>query len=186
MTKSYFSREPRTLKSVKARGKDVKVHFKNTYEAAKMMKGKTIVESKEYFNAVLEHKRCVPYMRFNGGVGRTAQAKEFKKTQGRWPEKSINYLLGLLSNMEANALQKQLAPKELVIKHVQLNRAAKGRRRTYRAHGRITPYMSHPFHIEVWAEVEESAVPKPEAQKRVWSLKKQAKRRIMRLKTGGD
>ena len=41
MTKKY-SRNPRTEKSVKARGFDVKAHFKNTYEAAKMMKGKTI------------------------------------------------------------------------------------------------------------------------------------------------
>ena len=95
MTKGY-SRAPRTEKSVKARGNDVKVHFKNTYEAAKMMKGKTIPESKQYFNDVLEHKRCVPFQRFNGGVGRTAQAKEFKLTQGRWPEKSCRYLLSLL------------------------------------------------------------------------------------------
>ena len=32
---------------------------------------------------------------------------------------------------------------------VQVNRAAKMRRRTYRAHGRINPYMSSPCHIEV-------------------------------------
>ena len=31
----------------------------------------------------------------------------------------------------------------------QVNRAAKMRRRTYRAHGRINPYMSSPCHIEV-------------------------------------
>ena len=39
----------------------------------------------------------------------------------------------------------------MVIRHVQTNAAAKGRRRTYRAHGRITPFLSHPFHIELWA-----------------------------------
>ena len=33
--------------------------------------------------------------------------------------------------------------------HSQVNRAAKMRRRTYRAHGRINPYMSSPCHIEV-------------------------------------
>ena len=37
----------------------------------------------------------------------------------------------------------------LVVKHVQVNQAPKGRRRTYRAHGRINPYMSHPCHIEI-------------------------------------
>ena len=58
------------------------------------------------------------------------------------------------------------------IRHVQVNRAAKGRRRTYRAHGRVTPYLSSPFHIEVWAEIEEKDVAKPEAKEKVYSLKK--------------
>ena len=68
-----------------------------------MMKGKTIDEVRSYFNAVLDHKRCIPFQRFNGGIGRTAQAKEFKLTQGRWPEKSIKYLFCLLKTLESNA-----------------------------------------------------------------------------------
>ena len=44
----------------------------------------------------------------------------------------------------------------MVITHVQTNRAQKGRRRTYRAHGRVTPFLSSPFHIELWA-IEKSA-----------------------------
>lgn len=43
-----------------------------------------------------------------------------------------------------------------------MNRAACLRRRTYRAHGRINPYMSSPCHIELWLAEGESA---PEAQK---------------------
>jgi large subunit ribosomal protein L17e len=185
MTKGY-SRAPRTEKSVKARGNDVKASFKNTYEAAKMMMGKTIPVSQQYFNDVLAHNRCVPFQRFSGNIGRTAQAKEFKLTQGRWPEKSCRYLLTLLKNLESNAASKQIDLKDLVIRHVQLNRAANGRRRTYRAHGRVTPYMSHPFHIEVFAEVEAKDVQKAENKEKVYSLKKQAKRRIRRLEVGGD
>ncbi len=37
----------------------------------------------------------------------------------------------------------------LFVSHVQVNKAQKGRRRTYRAHGRINPYMSSPCHIEL-------------------------------------
>ena len=33
--------------------------------------------------------------------------------------------------------------------HIQVNRAQKQRRRTYRAHGRTNPYMSSPCHIEL-------------------------------------
>ena len=82
-------------------------------------------------------------------MGRTAQATEFGKTMGRWPEKSVKVILGLLQNLEANANSKNL--KNLTIDHVQTNRAAKGRRRTYRAHGRIGPYLSSQCHVEMWA-----------------------------------
>lgn len=163
MPKKY-SREPTTDKSVKASGSDIRVSFKNTYEAAKMMKGKTIEECKKYFNQVLAHERCIPYTRFNGGIGRTPQATEFGLVQGRWPEKSLKYLLSLLDNLQSSANSKNLDLKSLIIKHVQVNRAAKGRRRTYRAHGRVTPYLSSPFHIELWAEVEQTNVAKPEAK----------------------
>jgi large subunit ribosomal protein L17e len=56
-----------------------------------------------YLNNVKEHKQCIPFRKFNGGVGRTAQAKEFGTTQGRWPVKSVKFILDLLKNAESNA-----------------------------------------------------------------------------------
>jgi len=58
-------------------------------------------------------------------------------TQGRWPKKSAEFLLQLLRNAESNADNKGLDADRLVIEHIQVNRAPKMRRRTYRAHGRI-------------------------------------------------
>lgn len=46
----------------------------------------------------------------------------------------------------------------LVVKHIQVNQAPRQRRRTYRAHGRINPYMSSPCHIEVILTEESEAV----------------------------
>ena len=57
--------------------------------------------------------------------------------------------MGLVNNLESNANVKNL--KNLSIDHVQVNRAAKGRRRTYRAHGRIGPYLSSQTHIQMYA-----------------------------------
>ena len=37
----------------------------------------------------------------------------------------------------------------LFISHIQVNKAMQQRRRTYRAHGRINPYMSSPCHVEI-------------------------------------
>lgn len=67
----------------------------------------------------------------------------------RWPQKATKIVLDLLKNAEANAEMKGLDVDDLVIKHAQTNRAQKQRRRTYRAHGRINPYMSSPAHIEI-------------------------------------
>jgi len=58
-------------------------------------------------------------------------------------------MLSLLLNAKANAQVKELDEKKLYISHIQVQRAAKMRRRTYRAHGRINPYMSSPSHVEV-------------------------------------
>lgn len=57
--------------------------------------------------------------------------------------------MGLVNNLEANANVKNM--KNLSIDHVQVDRAAKGRRRTYRAHGRIGPYLSSQTHIQMYA-----------------------------------
>ena len=186
MAKEY-SRKPRTEKSVMARGNDLKVHFKNTYNAAMVLKGMSISKAKAYLEDVLAHKRCVPIKRFNSHVARTGQAIEFGVTQGRWPEKSVKILQEILKNLEANANGKQLNIDKLFIQHVQVNRAQRGRRRTYRAHGRITPFMSSPCHIEMFAEIPVEGVKKEKEVPRTVSLRKQAKSKIRRfLVVGGD
>lgn len=116
--------------------------------------------AQKYLNQVLEHQRCIPYQRYAGATGRTAQAKEFGVTKGRWPQKSVRVVLNLLANLEANAKFRNLDTENLVISHVQVNRAARGRRRTYRAHGRITPFLSSPCHIELFATEKDKVVAK--------------------------
>jgi hypothetical protein len=67
--------------------------------------GKDLSEAKKYLTAVLERTRCIPFRRFCGGVGRTAQAKNENSStgQGRWPVKSVEFIMGLLKNAESNA-----------------------------------------------------------------------------------
>merc|ERR1712060_913725 len=105
--------------------------------------------AQQYLEDVLEKKQCIPFRRFIGGVGRTPQAKAFKMSQGRWPVKSVKILLDLLRNAESNAEFKNLDTDNLSIQHIQVNAAQQGRRRTYRAHGRINAYMSSPCHVEM-------------------------------------
>ena len=66
----------------------------------------------------------------------------------------------------------------------QVNRAPKQRRRTYRAHGRINPYMSSPAHIELI--VTERTEPVPKATAETGATKMSRKQLAMkRLKSGG-
>ncbi len=53
---------------------------------------------------------------------------------------------------------KGLDTDNLVISHIQVNRAMRQRRRTYRAHGRVNPYMSSPCHIELMVTEKDSSV----------------------------
>merc|ERR1712157_34596 len=144
------------------------------------MGGMKLEEAKTYLQAVVDKKRCIPFRRFQSGVGRTAQAKEFKHTQGRWPEKSCKAVLGLLKNAESNAEFKNLDTEDLIVQHIQVNRAQQGRRRTYRAHGRINPYMSSPAHIQMILEEKEESVEKPaeEVKAKKFTKKQIAKRRL--------
>jgi len=61
-------------------------------------------KAKRYMEDVLAHKQAIPFRRFCGGVGRTAQAKNrHSNGQGRWPAKSAKFILDLLKNAESNA-----------------------------------------------------------------------------------
>jgi len=176
-----YSREPdNPSKSCKAKGSNLRVHFKNTREAASAIKRMPLRRAIRFLKNVIEKKECVPFRRYNGGVGRCAQAKQWSVTQGRWPKKSAEFLLQLLKNAESNADNKSLDADRLVIDHIQVNRAPKMRRRTYRAHGRINPYMSSPCHIEVILAEKEDIVSKPKEEEPV--KKKVSKKKMQRQK----
>eukprot|EP00397_Hematodinium_sp_SG-2012_P067462 GEMP01104753.1.p1 GENE.GEMP01104753.1~~GEMP01104753.1.p1 ORF type:complete len:198 (+),score=45.75 GEMP01104753.1:47-595(+) len=175
-----YCREPSNpTKACKAMGCDLRTHFKNTYEVCGAIRGMPLQKAKTYLEAVVEKKRCIPYRVYNFHCGRTAQAKEFKLSQGRWPAKSLKYVINLLQNAEANAEFKNLNVEELVISHISVNKAVPGHRRTYRAHGRINAYMNHPCHIEIILQEKEEPVEKADDnQEKKFTKKQLAKRRL--------
>jgi len=145
-------------KTARSQGAYVRTHFKNMREVAAALSGMQLTKAYRYLSDVQEHKQVVPFTRFNGGVGRASQAKQFGRTQGRWPEKSCKYILRLLKNAESNADAKSLDVEDLIIKSIVVQQAPKTRRRTYRAHGRINPYQGHPCHIEIILGVSDEEV----------------------------
>merc|ERR1712153_183068 len=134
MVKEYARKPSDEDTSCKAKGSDLRVHFKNTRETAMAIKNMSLEKAKKYLEDVMDKKRAIPFRRFCGGVGRNAQA---------------------------NAEMKDLDMDKLFITHIQVNRAVQQRRRTYRAHGRINPYMSSPCHIEIILSQQETNVKRP-------------------------
>merc|ERR1711971_1262912 len=149
------------------------------------IKSMPLHRASKYLKNVIAHKEIIPFRRFMGGVGRHAQAKVHGTSQGRWPKKSAEFLLHLLKNAESNAEYKGLDADHLVVDHIQVNRAPKVRRRTYRAHGRINPYMSSPCHIEVGLVEKEQAfakvAPTAEAQEKKKVSQKKLKRQKLQM-----
>nr|UXY88218.1 60S ribosomal protein L17 [Cryptomonas curvata] len=109
-----------------------------------------INRAKQFLENVCMLKEIIPFTRYRYGVGRKAQLKNKKATNGRWPVKSAQSILKVLRNAESNACEKGLDISSLYIKNVQINKAVRGNRRTFRAHGRVNAFLSHPCHIEVW------------------------------------
>merc|ERR1711981_512621 len=156
MVKEYARTLENEAESCKAKGSNLRVHFKNTRETCLAIRGMMLKKAQSYLGHVVEKKEAIPFRRYCGGVGRTSQAKNAGATNGqaRWPKKSAEFVLNLLSNAEAKGLEVD----KLYISHTQVNQAQQQRRRTYRAHGRINPYMSHPCHVEMILSQKEETV----------------------------
>jgi ribosomal protein uL22 len=74
-------------------------------QAAFALRKMDLNKAKKYLEDVMSHKRAVPFRRYAGSTGRTAQAKNEDAPAGvaRWPVKSAEFLLNLLKNAESNA-----------------------------------------------------------------------------------
>ncbi|KAJ5361816.1 NAD-dependent D-isomer specific 2-hydroxyacid dehydrogenase [Penicillium brevicompactum] len=145
----YAAQEISSAKSARARGSYLRVSFKNTRETAQAINGMKLSKALTFLENVTTKTMAVPMRRYAGSTGRTAQGKQFGVSKARWPVKSAEHIIDLLKNAEANADGKGLDTNALIVKRIQVNQAPKGRRRTYRAHGRINPYMTNPCHIEL-------------------------------------
>mmetsp|Transcript_27638 Transcript_27638/g.45713 ORF Transcript_27638/g.45713 Transcript_27638/m.45713 type:complete len:191 (+) Transcript_27638:177-749(+) len=183
-----YSVEPEVPeKTSKARGSHLRVHFKHCREIAHYTKGMKVATAMKHLDEVLQYKAVIPFVKFTGGIGRKGMAKQCNAPgdKGRWPVKATAVYKDLLTNAVANAETKGLDKEQLVISHAQVNRAPPGRRRTYRAHGRIGKYASQPAHIEIILKEQPQGVEKAEEEQKRVKLTKKMAAKARFVKTGG-
>mmetsp|Transcript_23519 Transcript_23519/g.34509 ORF Transcript_23519/g.34509 Transcript_23519/m.34509 type:complete len:188 (+) Transcript_23519:48-611(+) len=163
-------------KAVKARISHLRVHYKHCREICAAIKGMELLKAKSYLENVLEHKDAIPFRKYTGGIGRHAVGKKYKTPGDKvaFPQKATKSFLDLLRNLESNVDFKGLDVDAVKITHAQANQAPNMRRRTYRAHGRINPYMSCPAHIELIAEEKGTEIAKEKEEVTVKLSKKRA------------
>merc|ERR1712227_370539 len=82
MVKEYARKPADEANSCKAKGSDLRVHFKNTRETAMAVKNMSLEKAKKYLEDVIDKKRAIPFRRYCGGVGRTALAAPTVKLAG--------------------------------------------------------------------------------------------------------
>ncbi len=136
----------------RARGIEVPVSPKKTYEVMNAIRGLSVEKARTVLEDVISEKKAIPFRRYNQetahhtGVG-----------PGRFPKKIARQLLKLLANAESNAEYEGLETDQLYIKVAACARGRIRRATMPRAHGRATAWNEQTTNIEIVVAEREAA-----------------------------
>ena len=129
--------------------REKKISHKHAREIAHAIKGLTIEKARDYLQSVIEHKRCIPFGRYNNQVGHRSDPGVMS---GRYPEKAATEVLKLLDNLESNAEYKGMDLDRLKIVNATVHKGVIVKRFIPRAMGRATPKNNVLTHVELVAQ----------------------------------
>ncbi len=75
-----------------------------------ILTGLKLTKAYAYLSNVKEHKQVIPFRRFNGGVGRASQAKQFKATQGTYYPPNVRSRLTYTTSLRHRSLAREICP----------------------------------------------------------------------------
>ena len=103
----------------KVEGRSLPISTKQAIEISNFIRRKKVQKAKIYLEAVLNMKKAIPFTRFNKGVGHKPGIGP-----GRYPINASKNVLMLLNSAEANAQFKGLNTSNLVISHINADKAS--------------------------------------------------------------
>ena len=110
-------------------GRALPISFKHSIEICNFIRNKDVNYARNVLSKVIEQKQAVPLRRFNANTGHKKNI-----AAGRYPKKASIEILSLINSVEANAQFKGLNTANLVITHINANKASKvmrfGRKRS--------------------------------------------------------
>jgi large subunit ribosomal protein L22 len=105
---------------VPASGRDLGISTKKSVEICKFLKGKSVEKAKIFLKRVVDMTSAVPMTHYNTDTGHKPGIGP-----GRYPIKAAKAILIVLESAEANAKNKGMNPKDLMIIHMAAHRAAR-------------------------------------------------------------
>lgn len=100
-----------------ARALNLSISSKQSREIAAYIRNKTTVKAKQQLQKTLEMKNPIPFKRYNMDMGH----KPGKIASGRYPIKATTEFIKLINLVEANAENKGLDSKNLIIFDIRAN-----------------------------------------------------------------
>jgi large subunit ribosomal protein L22 len=151
--RGYTYRDEPGVSVARARGIEIPMSPKKTYEVLNAIRGLPLERAREVLEDAVAMKRAIPFRRFNQ---ETAHKKGVGP--GRYPVKVAKNVLQLLHNAEENAEYDSLDVDTLYVKVAACSRGRIRKANMPRAQGRATQWNEQTTNVEiVLAERKEAA-----------------------------
>ncbi|HTW55094.1 MAG TPA: 50S ribosomal protein L22 [Thermoplasmata archaeon] len=151
--KGYTYRDEPGVSVARARGVELPISPKKTYEVMNAIRGLPIERARTFLESVVALERPVPFRRYNQ---ETAHKKGIGP--GRYPQKVARQVLKVLENASENAEYEGLDADRLFVKVAACARGQITKANMPRAHGRATAWNEQTTNVEiVLAEAKEAS-----------------------------
>jgi large subunit ribosomal protein L22 len=120
MGNNYSAKEYNKENMARVFGRSLPISLKQSIEICNFIRNRNVNYAKNVLNRVINHKQAIPFKRFNANTGHKK-----KIAAGRYPKKASMEILKLVNSVEANAQFKGLNTSNLVITHINANKASK-------------------------------------------------------------
>ena len=151
--RGYTYREESGVNVARARGIEVPISPKKTYEVLNAIRGLPLDRARTVLEDAAALRRAIPFRRYNQET-----AHHIGVGPGRYATKVVKNILKILENAEENAEYEGMDADRLYVKVAASGRGRIRKTSMPRAHGRATPWNEQTTNIEiVLAERKEAA-----------------------------
>jgi len=128
----------------RARGIELPISPKKTYEVLNVIRGIPLPEAREILEGTVALRRAIPFRRFNQ---ETAHHRGYGPS--RFPQKVARHLLKILTNAEANAEYEGMDTERLYVHTASCARGQIKKANMPRAQGRATAWNEQTTNVEI-------------------------------------